>query len=40
MTVPVAVAVRMKVAEDDDVYLTELPGGGAASASRRTILTS
>jgi putative addiction module antidote len=28
MTVPVAVAADMKVAEGDAVYLTELPGGG------------
>lgn len=28
MTVPVPVASRMKVAEGDAVYLTELPGGG------------
>lgn len=28
MTIPVAVASSMKVAEGDAVYLTELPGGG------------
>ena len=28
MTVPVHVAERMKVAEGDSLYLTELPGGG------------
>jgi putative addiction module antidote len=28
MTVPVAIAARMKVAEGDAVYLSELPGGG------------
>lgn len=28
VTVPVAVASAMKVAEGDAVYLTELPGGG------------
>lgn len=28
VTVPVSVASRMKIAEGDSVYLTELPGGG------------
>ena len=28
MTVPVHLAERMKVAEGDSLYLTELPGGG------------
>lgn len=28
ITVPVPMAARMKVAEGDTLYLTELPGGG------------